>query len=698
MTSGDRSRRTAPHGVLAPGTVLGRFEILNLLSVGGMAEIYLARSEGIAGFEKRVVLKRMLPHFSSQQSYVEMFLAEARLAAMLDHPNIVQVHDIGESTGDYYYAMEYVAGVDLREIVQAERRAGRMVPIPIVAAIGRGLCAGLDFAHSLTTQDGRPLGVVHRDVSLSNVLVSWGGSVKVFDFGVAKVGINKSHTRVGTLKGKLGYMSPEQCRGEQLDRRSDVFAIGIILWEMLCGERLFSGDVEYAVLQRIVDAEVPAPSSIRADVPRLLEAIILRALRKDRPDRYQTARDLQRDLETFARNERLAVLDIELGEYMSELFPPENRGSEIMLGAAIVDGDEADFSVELEIVDGEGEVSPAKKHAKPSAPTTPSQFSLRASHKHWRVGAAAVAVASLVAVTIAGMSGKSASVAPQATGGLSDRTQWQPIPAPTPPAAPAPSATRTAPVAAAQPAPAPAPTPALAQNVAASIGSRAGSSVIEVEHGRDDVRPRRGAPPPAPVRERAERNVRQPVHSASSGNNDSQVAVADAAAAESPALVAAAAPQPPPDAAPAPVASVQKAQPPSASDAPVPPAQRPQPLPKRPQGPGSLDAVPSIARLDVNGALPSSTVRRGIERTLSGYRDCYRSAARSAARTPAATVKVTFEIDEAGLVRNVQAGDASLPGMSRCVRDATSRMRSQATPDVGVAHASVVISFAPTGP
>src|SRR5687768_5266732 len=168
MNQADVSARRAPAGVLAPGTILGRYEILHLISVGGMAEIYLARAEGIAGFEKKVVIKRLLPHLAVQPSFVDMFLAEARLAATLDHPNIVSVHDIGETTGDYYYTMEYVAGVDLREIVQAERRAARVPPIPIVTAIGRGLCAGLEHSHGQKAADGNLLGVVHRDVSLSN--------------------------------------------------------------------------------------------------------------------------------------------------------------------------------------------------------------------------------------------------------------------------------------------------------------------------------------------------------------------------------------------------------------------------------------------------------------------------------------------------------------------------------------------------
>ena len=238
-------------GALPAGTNLGRYELLGLLSVGGMAEIYLARTEGIAGFEKLVVVKRMLPHFAMQAEFVEMFLAEARLGAMLDHPNVVGVHDIGEDTGNYYYAMEYVRGADLRQMMKVQGGKGEAMPLHCAIAIGLGMCAGLDHAHGLTDSAGKLLGVVHRDVSLSNVLVSYDGTVKVTDFGVAKVTAADHRTRTGTLKGKIGYMSPEQCRGAAADFRTDQFSLGAIIHEMVSGERAFAGDSPVEVLPKI---------------------------------------------------------------------------------------------------------------------------------------------------------------------------------------------------------------------------------------------------------------------------------------------------------------------------------------------------------------------------------------------------------------------------------------------------------------
>jgi serine/threonine protein kinase len=310
-------------GALPPGAKLGRYEVLGMLSIGGMAEIYLARTEGIAGFEKVVVVKRMLPHLALSPEYVNMFLAEARLGAMLDHPNVVGVHDIGEHDGNYYYAMEYVRGPDLRRIMRAAGDEHGPVPVHCGIAVGIGLCAGLEHAHELADLDGQPLGVVHRDVSLSNVLVSFDGTVKVTDFGVAKLTLSDHKTRAGTLKGKVGYMSPEQVRGETLDRRSDLFAVGIILYELTTGRRLFRPRrSELEVLQRIAKENIEPPSLILPDYPYGLEDVVMRALARDREMRYQTARELQRDLEAVMLAGRHAATASELGEYVRGLVPP----------------------------------------------------------------------------------------------------------------------------------------------------------------------------------------------------------------------------------------------------------------------------------------------------------------------------------------------------------------------------------------
>ena len=299
---------------------LGKYQLLRRLATGGMAEIYIARAEGMAGFEKLVVLKRILPQHAESEDFIRMFLTEARLAATLHHPNIVQVYDIGEDAGTFFFTMEWVKGQDLRKLVRAARKAERSLPLEHILLVVTGVAAGLEHAHEQTDPEGRPLGIVHRDVSPSNVIVTYDGAVKIVDFGIAKAASAQSATVAGTLKGKIPYMSPEQCRGETVDRRSDVFSIGTLLWELTTGLRLFSGDNEIAVLNRVARGDVPRPSSVRPDYPPGLEDIVMKALESDPTRRYQTAMDLQIELEDFAREVRLPVSSARLAKFMRELF------------------------------------------------------------------------------------------------------------------------------------------------------------------------------------------------------------------------------------------------------------------------------------------------------------------------------------------------------------------------------------------
>ena len=329
---------------LAPdaGWSLGRYELVRRLATGGMAEIYLARVAGLAGFEKQVVVKRMLPHLARDPAYVDMFLAEARIAALLDHPNLVRVDDIGEDGDNYFYVMEYVRGVDLLELMQALDAQGRAVPVEAAAAIALGLCAGLSYAHTRRDR-GVPLRLVHRDVSLSNVLVSYDGAVKLCDFGVAKVDDPTRRTRTGVLKGKLGYMSPEQCTGAAVDHRSDLFSLGITLYELTTGERLFGGGgTDFEVMQRIVRCEVVPPSQLRFDYPAQLEAIVLKALARDPNERYQSARAIHHDLEAFVRAERLAAASSAVAELVTAAFPvTTRRPTSIGIGELLTRPDDA---------------------------------------------------------------------------------------------------------------------------------------------------------------------------------------------------------------------------------------------------------------------------------------------------------------------------------------------------------------------
>lgn len=297
---------------LGPGDKLGKYDLIRQIAIGGMAELYLARTVGIEGFEKLVVCKRILPQLATNQSFVTMFLDEARLAATLAHPNIAQVHDIGMEDGDYFFAMEYVHGEDLDRVAQQSHEQG--VPISLDAALTlvAGLCAGLHYAHEK--------GVVHRDVSPSNVLVSYDGSVKLVDFGIARM--QGRITRQSGLRGKIVYMSPEQCRADvTLDRRSDIYSIGSLLYELTTGRTPFTGETEYAVLNQIVNANVPMPSTIVPSFPPALEQILMRALARDPADRFPTALVLQSAIEDFAHDNRLRISPLTLGRLMGTLFP-----------------------------------------------------------------------------------------------------------------------------------------------------------------------------------------------------------------------------------------------------------------------------------------------------------------------------------------------------------------------------------------
>jgi tetratricopeptide (TPR) repeat protein len=294
---------------------------LCLLATGGMAAVHLARAAGIGGFEKLLVIKRILPHVAKDQSFIQMFLDEARIAATLDHANVVHVFDVGSAQGDVFLAMEFLHGHDLRSIA---RTLQGPLPLDPTIAVGVGLCAGLHYAHERRGPKGELLGLVHRDVSPSNVVVTYDGSVKVIDFGIAKATNRSTETGTGTLKGKPGYMSPEQCLGEEVDRRSDVFCAGIVLYELTTGTRLFGPrGAEYVQLRAIVEAEIVPPSKLVPAYPPELEEVVLKALRRKPEERYQTALELQRALEGFALASRLDVSPTRLAAFMEETFQGE---------------------------------------------------------------------------------------------------------------------------------------------------------------------------------------------------------------------------------------------------------------------------------------------------------------------------------------------------------------------------------------
>ncbi len=265
-----------------------------------MAEIFLARGAGVAGVERYCVLKRILRERANDAQFVQMFIDEARLAAQLQHPNIASVYDIGMLGDSYFFTMEYVHGETIKSLVQRAQGLRRPLPVACVLTIIAGTAAGLHHAHERNGNDGRPLGIVHRDISPSNLMVSYEGNVKIVDFGVAKADDRVVKTQSGTVKGKISYLSPEQCRGTRVDRRSDLFSLGIVMWEMLTGARLYRQSSDFESMQAIVHEPPSPPSSRRPDVPRAIDDIVLRLLAKSVTDRFQTARDVVEAIENVA--------------------------------------------------------------------------------------------------------------------------------------------------------------------------------------------------------------------------------------------------------------------------------------------------------------------------------------------------------------------------------------------------------------
>jgi serine/threonine protein kinase len=302
------------------GSAANSYEILAKLAMGGMAEIFLARGASAAGVERYVVLKRVLRHRASDVLFVQMFLDEARLAAQLQHPNIAQVYDIGKLGDSFFFTMEYVHGETVRNLLARSHALRRQIPISSVLSIIAGAAAGLQHAHERKGFDGRHLGIVHRDVSPSNLMVSYEGTVKVVDFGVAKAAHRSHETISGTVKGKISYMSPEQCKGIEIDRRSDLFSLGIVMWEVLTTEKLFRRNSDFETMQAIVSEDVPPPSRLRPDVTPEIDYVVMRLLAKDPAQRYQTADELHEAIENVAVRTGSALSTASLGRYMRELF------------------------------------------------------------------------------------------------------------------------------------------------------------------------------------------------------------------------------------------------------------------------------------------------------------------------------------------------------------------------------------------
>jgi eukaryotic-like serine/threonine-protein kinase len=301
----------------------GKYLLLDRISVGGMAEVFRAKSFGVEGFEKLIAIKRILPSMADDREFLRMFVDEAKIAGQLSHPSIAQIYELGREGSAPYIAMEYVWGKDLLQLYNRFRKLGERMPITMACHVIAKVSEALDYAHRKRDPLGVPLQIVHRDCSPQNILVSYEGEVKVIDFGIAKAASRVSHTNAGVLKGKFAYLSPEQVRGDPVDRRSDLFALGTVFFECLTGERLFHSESDFATLERVRDADVPRPREVCPELPEEVERVVLRALARDPADRYQHGREMYRELQAFLRSQEHPYTASALGAWVRRAFPEE---------------------------------------------------------------------------------------------------------------------------------------------------------------------------------------------------------------------------------------------------------------------------------------------------------------------------------------------------------------------------------------
>jgi serine/threonine-protein kinase len=294
--------------------------VVDEIGVGGMASVHLARMDGPGGFQKWVAIKKIHSHLVEDDSFVQMFLDEARVAAKISHPNVATVFDLGRHDDTYWIAMEYLHGEPLRELMRRTEELGTAMPPEIACRVIADAAEGLHAAHELLGKNGEQLGLVHRDVTPHNLFVTYDGVTKVVDFGIAKFSSRMSSTRAGTLKGKLAYMSPEQVHGEVIDRRTDLFALGVVLWELTTGQRLFRTDSDLDTLAKVQECNVPRPSTLIRGYPIDLEKIVMKALSKNRGERFKTAREFSRALQSLLMRRGLFIANDEVASYVTSLF------------------------------------------------------------------------------------------------------------------------------------------------------------------------------------------------------------------------------------------------------------------------------------------------------------------------------------------------------------------------------------------
>jgi len=365
--------------VTTPRPKIGRYEVLTPLSTGGMAELLLACCTGPGGFRKFVALKRILPQFREEDEFVAMFLDEARITAALSHANIAQVFDLGEDGREFYIAMEFVEGQDLARINRLVKRQGSLLPLGFSVGVMRDVVNALHYAHHFTSPSGRPLPVIHRDLSLRNIMVTYSGTTKIIDFGIAKAKGSLTTTKAGIVKGSSGYMSPEQIRGEELEGPSDLFGAGAVLYELITGRRVFAAEDVTATMYKVLNDLPPEPYGLNRDIPRALSDVVMRALEKDQSRRFANGREMAKALE-----QAIPFFDeAERSVWMETNFKDAIGRTRAMLALADEqDGDRLALAAD-ELKDNA--VPPSASHAALEAPTmtvpaqAPQDLSTRAA-------------------------------------------------------------------------------------------------------------------------------------------------------------------------------------------------------------------------------------------------------------------------------------------------------------------------------
>ena len=352
-------------------TRFGKYLLLEKLATGGMAQLYRAKIIGVEGFEKFIAIKQILPHLAHEEELITSFIDEAKLAALLNHQNVVQIYDFGSMENSYFITMEFLHGKDLRSVNAKAKEKGSPVSLENALYLISKVCAGLDYAHKLKDFQGKSLHIIHRDISPQNIFLTYEGDVKIVDFGIAKAASQSTITQVGMIKGKVAYMSPEQAAGKVIDHRSDIFATGILLYELVAGRRMFQGDDTLQILSKVREAEFTPLGTLKGGLPEKLYDIVAKALAKEPEDRYQSLVDMQADIEECIFRLNLRPSGRSMAEYLKLLFAEDIEAEGKRMADAAGAGAASDRAQEAEASLRSTDKPPAQEPLVPKTEPSP---------------------------------------------------------------------------------------------------------------------------------------------------------------------------------------------------------------------------------------------------------------------------------------------------------------------------------------